>query len=101
MLRCRRLSLRLGDESGMALVMAIGVMMVVAIMGSSMVLYATSNESASQRSSKRQSARSLAESGLESAIAVLANPANTCCPPEPGASAGVAAGLTSAHGRRG
>ena len=60
----------------MALVMALGVMVVIGIMGSSLVLYSQSNSSAAQRSSKKQSARSLAEAGLESAISVLANPAN-------------------------
>lgn len=77
-MRCDKILLhRLCDETGMALVMALGVMVVIGIMGSSLVLYSQSNESAAQRSSKKQSARSLAEAGLESAISVLANPANT------------------------
>lgn len=67
---------RLRDEDGMALVMAVGVSAVLAIMGSSLVLYAQSNESAANRSNKKQSARSLAEAGLESATSVLTNPAN-------------------------
>lgn len=76
-MRCDKILLhRLCDETGMALVMALGVMVVIGIMGSSLVLYSQSNESAAQRSSKKQSARSLAEAGLESAISVLANPAN-------------------------
>ena len=41
---------RLRDETGMALVMAIGVSATIAIMGGSLVLYSTSNEKSANRS---------------------------------------------------
>jgi type II secretory pathway pseudopilin PulG len=81
-MRCKKILLhRLRNESGMALVLALGVMIVIGIMGSSLVLYSQSNVSSAQRSNKKQSARSLAEAGLGSAISVLANPANAALLP--------------------
>ena len=63
---------RLRDESGMALVMAIGVSMVIAIMGASLVLYSTSNEKIANRSKGDLRAYQLAQSGIDSAASVIA-----------------------------
>ncbi len=62
----------LRDESGMALVMAIGVSMVIAIMGASLVLYSTSNEKIANRSKGDLRAYQLAQSGIDSAASVIA-----------------------------
>ena len=63
---------RLRDETGMALVMAIGVSMVIAIMGGSLVLYSTSNEKIANRSKGDLRAYQLAQSGIDSAASVIA-----------------------------
>lgn len=63
---------RLRDETGMALVMAIGVTMVIAIMGGSLVLYSTSNEKIANRSKGDLRAYQLAQSGIDSAASVIA-----------------------------
>ena len=68
---------RLRGEDGMALVMAIGVMATIAIMGGSLVLYSTSNERTANRSKADQRAYSLAQTGIDSAVAQLANGGNT------------------------
>ena len=61
----------------MALVMAIGVTATIAIMGGSLVLYSTSNEKTANRSRADQRAYSLAQSGIDSAVAQLANGSGT------------------------
>ena len=67
---------RLRDESGIALVMAVGVMAVLTIAGTALVAYTTSNARSGQLSKTNELAFSLAETGLNNAMAVLANPAN-------------------------
>ena len=69
----RLLDRRVREESGMALVMAIGVMATIAIMGGSVALYSTSNERTADRSRADLRAYSLAQSGIDSAVAQLAN----------------------------
>jgi hypothetical protein len=73
----RRLFERGREESGMALVMAVGVSATIAIMGSALVLYSTSNERSANRSKADQRAYSLAQAGIDSAVAQLANGTNT------------------------
>ncbi len=79
MTKCpRNLVMRLvREEGGMALVMAIGVMATIAIMGGSLVLYSTSNERTANRSKADQRAYSLAQTGIDSAVAQLANGASS------------------------
>ncbi len=72
-IRWRRSTSLLREEAGMALVMAIGVMATIAIMGGSLVLYSTSNEGTANRSRSDQRAYSLAQTGIDSAVAQLAN----------------------------
>jgi Tfp pilus assembly protein PilX len=70
-LRIGRLLRRLRDERGIALVMALGIMIVLAITAGAAMQYATSNSSESSASASRQKAFNLAEAGLNTALAVL------------------------------
>ena len=69
----RLLAGRIGEERGMALIMAVGVTATIAITGGSLVLYSTSNERTANRSRADQRAYNLAQSGIDSAVAQLAN----------------------------
>lgn len=71
--RQRALRARLRDERGTALVMAIGISMVLAIAGASLILYGTSNQNAANRSRATHDAYQLAVSGVESAASQIAN----------------------------
>jgi hypothetical protein len=55
----------------MALVMAIGIMTVLAISGTTITYYATSNSGSASRSKAGQSAYALAEAGINAALSVL------------------------------
>lgn len=68
----RLLAGRLGEEHGMALVMAVGVAATLAITGGSLVLYSTSNEGTANRSRADQRAYNLAQSGIDSAVSQIA-----------------------------
>src|SRR3954468_4742354 len=74
---------RLGGESGMALVMALGMTVALSIAGTSVAYYTVSNSHQSTRSKARQSAESLAEAGLNNALSTLqcasADPNNAAC----------------------
>ena len=63
---------RLHDETGMALVMAVGVSAVLAIMGGSLVLYSTSSEGSANRSRFDLRAYQLAQSGIDAAASLIA-----------------------------
>jgi hypothetical protein len=65
----RRFSVR--SERGMALVMTIGIMTVLAITGTTITYYATSNSSTANRAKSRQSSYALAEAGINTALSVL------------------------------
>jgi hypothetical protein len=71
---------RLRDESGIALVMAIGILTVLMIAGSAVVWYATSNARSSEHSADNQKALNLAEAGLNYARAVLWNDSDPTSP---------------------
>jgi Flp pilus assembly protein TadG len=64
---------RIRNERGAALVMAIGIMMVLAIGGATLIAFSTSNERASNRSRAAHDAYQIAVSGIEDAVAQLAN----------------------------
>ena len=68
-----RVLLRLRDERGMALAMALGISMVLSIGAASVVLYSTSNEKSASRSKATTEAYNLAEDGMSRALAVLQN----------------------------
>jgi hypothetical protein len=60
----------------MALVMALGMTVVLAIVGTTAMAYTTSNSTESQQSGRKQNAFSLAEAGINNAMAVLNLPSN-------------------------
>jgi hypothetical protein len=67
---------RLKQERGTALVMAIGVLAILTIAGTTMVAYTTSNARSASASKTNELAFSLAETGLNNAMAVLTLPTN-------------------------
>ncbi|MGB2875569.1 MAG: hypothetical protein WBB76_08865 [Gaiellaceae bacterium] len=73
--------LRLRGERGMALVMAIGITTVLAIAGTTAVVYSTSNSTESTQTSSKQDAFSLAEAGINNSMAVLNLPTNNSLDP--------------------
>jgi hypothetical protein len=66
----------------MALVMAIGIMSVLAIAGTTAIAYSASGEKETRQSTSRQSAFSLAESGINNSMAVLNLPTNNALDPD-------------------
>jgi hypothetical protein len=72
---------RLGNERGVALVMAIGIMTVLLIVGISAVQYATSGSRESGASSSSQGAFDLSEAGINNAMSVLDTPTNNALNP--------------------
>jgi Tfp pilus assembly protein PilX len=66
----------------MALVMAIGIMTVLAIAGTTAIAYSTSSAEQSTQTRSRQSAFSLAEAGVNNSMAVLNLPTNNALDPE-------------------
>ena len=66
----------LGDERGLALPMALGVMMVLSLMVAGIFAYTTTNQGAAKRATADQRAFGLAESGLSYAFSKLENAAN-------------------------
>jgi hypothetical protein len=67
----RTLVARLRDERGMALVMALGISMVLAIAGASLVLYSITNEHHSTRSRSDLRGYNIAQTGIENAVAQI------------------------------
>ena len=67
---------RLTSERGMALVMAIGIMTVLAITGTTVIYYATSNSGSANRSKATQYASAGGEAALAQALSVIFNSAN-------------------------
>ena len=77
-MRLRRISARLlgaptrlGNESGMALVMALGITLVVAIALTTVITFSAAGARDSHRVNAGQKAYALAESGVNNALAVL------------------------------
>jgi Tfp pilus assembly protein PilX len=70
----RRPALR--DERGIALVMALGVLVVLSIAATSVIEFAGANQRTARYESATQRATALAEAGINAAEAVLNNPAN-------------------------
>jgi hypothetical protein len=66
----------------MALVMAIGIMTVLAIAGTTAIAYSTSSAQQATQTRTRQSAFSLAEAGINNAMAVLNLPTNNALDPD-------------------
>jgi Flp pilus assembly protein TadG len=72
----RMRALHLRDERGVALVMAMLVLVVFAIALTSIIYFTSSNERTSNYQKASQVARSLAEAGVNNAISIVSNPAN-------------------------
>lgn len=64
----------LRQEDGIALVLALAVTVVIGMIGSTLMMYATSNQQKASRSSFDTDAHSFAEAGVNNAFAVLSNP---------------------------
>jgi hypothetical protein len=89
MLKLRRLQKPFADERGMALVMALGILMVLSVTGTTIAYYSTQNAKSSNYAVGGQTAYALAEAGLNDALATVfkagLNPANPylfCSPGE-------------------
>jgi hypothetical protein len=67
---------RLADERGIALVMALGILIVLTITTASVLSYSGSNARSARYQSARVTAYSLAEAGVNDAVSVLNNPSN-------------------------
>jgi Tfp pilus assembly protein PilX len=80
---------RLRDESGIALIVALGVTVVLSISVTSAMYYSGSNSRSANVSDKRNRAYSLAEAGINNAMSVLSKPTNNAldkyvlCPDNP------------------
>jgi hypothetical protein len=66
----------------MALVMALGMTIVLGIVGTTAMAYSTSNTTESAQTGSRQSAFSLAEAGINNTLAVLNLPTNNALDPD-------------------
>ncbi len=67
---------QLRDEGGVALVMTMLVLMILAISLTSIIYFTTSNQRTSHYQKASQLARALAEAGVNNAISIVSNPAN-------------------------
>jgi hypothetical protein len=77
----QRFSACLQREDGFALVLALGISVVLAILGTTVTLYASQNSSLASRSGNDQTAFMLAEAGLNDALAMMKNPSNNALSP--------------------
>ena len=67
---------RLKNQNGIALVMSLGILAVFSIVGTTTLVYTTSNSRSGGLSKENELAFSLAEAGLNNAMAVLSLPTN-------------------------
>ncbi|MFL5978268.1 MAG: hypothetical protein ACJ76O_06550 [Gaiellaceae bacterium] len=74
--------LKARDERGLALVMAIGIMSVLAIVGTTAIAYSASGSKQAAQTRSRQSAFSLAEAGVNNSMSVLNLPTNNALDPD-------------------
>jgi Tfp pilus assembly protein PilX len=79
MLIRRALPRRLSEERGQSLVIALLVMTFLAIALGAVMFFSAGNQRNANYQKAAQVATSLAEAGVNNAVAVLANPANSCC----------------------
>jgi Tfp pilus assembly protein PilX len=64
----------LADERGIALVMALGILVVLTILGTSVFSYSTINAHSTRLSQERSSAWDIAEAGVNNAFSILSDP---------------------------
>src|SRR5436190_13350299 len=79
--RMRRVISMLRQESGMALVMALGMMAVLSTLAATLFAYTSSNSRNASRSDKKQKAYVAAEAGINRAVAVLGLGTNNALDP--------------------
>jgi uncharacterized protein YceK len=77
-----RQRVQLRSERGMALVMALGITVVLGIVGTTAVAYSTTNSTQAYQTRSRGNAFSLAESGINNAMAILDLPTNNALDPD-------------------
>ncbi|MEP6909997.1 MAG: hypothetical protein ABI896_06135 [Actinomycetota bacterium] len=70
------------QQGGFALIMAVGVLGVLTIAGTTVMVYTTSNTKTVARSKSDETSFSLSEAALNDAMAVLANPTNNALDPD-------------------
>jgi hypothetical protein len=63
------------DERGIALALALGIMTVLAISGTTLITYVVSNEHGAQRSGATLNTSTLTEAGINNALSIIFNPA--------------------------
>jgi hypothetical protein len=68
---------RIMNEEGIAMVMAVGMIVVLGMLGVGIATYTTAGQRTASRSSAGVSAYSLAEAGINNAMSVLAKPRNS------------------------
>ena len=68
--------LRLADESGIALILTMGILLVTSFMLVGVIQYSSDAGRGAHRSKADQMAYALAEAGINNAMSVLANPTN-------------------------
>jgi hypothetical protein len=83
-MRRPNLSSLLRDESGIALIMALGFLIVLGVTGTSLYVYTSTNARSAAYSKGSDVSSRLAEAGINEALAVLANPANNAFDPAAG-----------------
>jgi hypothetical protein len=69
-------------QHGLALPLALGIIIVLTISGGSLIYYSTANARSASGSKGNESAFSLSEAALNNAMAVLSNPVNNALDPE-------------------
>jgi hypothetical protein len=67
---------RLADEAGIALVLTLLIMLVLAITLTSLIFYASANSRTSQYAKAKQVASTIADAGLNNALAIIEDPDN-------------------------
>jgi len=69
-------------QEGTALVMAMGILVVLTIAGTTLMVYSTQNTRSAARSKSDETSFSLSEAALNNAMAVLSNPSNNALDPD-------------------
>jgi Tfp pilus assembly protein PilX len=77
-----RQRVQLRSERGMALVMALGMTVVLGIVGTTAMMYSTSSSTQAVQTRSRGNAFSLAESGINNTMAILNLPTNNALDPD-------------------
>ena len=77
-----RQRVQLRSERGFALVMALGITVVLGIVGTTAIAYSASSSKEAAQSGSRQSAFSLAEAGINNTMSILMLPTNNALDPD-------------------